>query len=358
MSLGTGAKLLSNLPSQPFVIDPPKFFKLTTKLEDLVVTKAWPGFGAPLPIELPHADIVAMLTISFEGNVAGAAAGVEDPNWAYRLLKEIRFSGSGSTDLQAASGMDYHVLRFMRNVALNRGVEFYSTTPDENGNFRVAWDVPLASDMTSLVGALWGQSQAQQLTLELRTATAAELGLTGAPVLTGNFKINRVSFAAPFADDGSGKLVIPDLSRVHGVIAKDIPFANTGKVSAPFDHLQAQLMRALSYVDLGSAAGTANPVNYAAVTPQIEKITFRFGGKQTPLEWEPAWLLAKRNAEHYGSMLPTGYAAIDFVRENAPRDIVVLPGLTDPELVHEVRAGTVLAANSKIRLVQEVLYIP
>jgi hypothetical protein len=357
VAVGTGAKVLSNLPAQPFVINPELFFQLTEKQEDTYDTKPWPGFGSPITSTIPKADILAGLTIVFEGTVTGATAGTVDPLWAYKILKEIRFAGSGKSDLHSASGLDFHVLRFIRNPALNRGVEFYTTTPDENGNFRVAWDVPVASDMTSLVGAMWAQSQQSQLNLELRTATLAELDITGPAVITGNFKIARLAFTAPYEPGETGRIVIPDLSRLHGVIARDIPFNNTGNVDAGLDRLQAIMMRALSYVDLGSASGAASPVDYTVVNPAIEAVRFRFGAKRSPLEYEPAWLLAKKNAEDYGSMLPKGYLAMDFVRQNAARDTVILPGITDPALRHTVRAGTVLAQNSKVHLVQEIQYI-
>lgn len=357
MTVGTGAKYLANLPAIPHEINPPLFAQLTQRNEDTFAQKAFPGFGAPLDFEVPHADIIAGITISFEGSVAGAGAGTVDPLWAYRLLKEIQFSASGKTDLHWASGLDFHVLRFLRNPALNRGVEFYSTAPDENGNFRVAWDVPIASDMTSLVGALWAQSEAQQLVLKLRTATAAELDLTGAAAITGTFKVSRAAFTAPWHPEKPGTLVIPDLSRLHGIVAKDVPFNNTGDVEASLDRLTAILMRVLTYVDLGSASGAAAPVDYAAVTPQIDQVFFKYGAKQRPLEFDPAWLLAKKNAEHYGAMLPKGYVAMDFVRENSVRDAIILPGVTDPKIVHKVRAGTALGANSKVHLVQEVQYV-
>lgn len=357
MAIGTGARHLSNLPAQPFVINPALFFELTQRNEDTFASKDWPGFGNPLTFELPHADIIASLTVIFEGTVTGATAGTMDPWWAYRLLKEIVFAGSGKSDLHSASGLDFHVLRFIRNPALNRGVEFYSTATDENGNFRAAWDIPIASDMTTLIGAMWAQSQASQLNLKLRTSTAAELALSGVPAITGTFKVFRVAFTAPYEPGDGGRLVIPDMSRLHGVLAREENFNNTGQVKHPMDKLQAVLMRVLSYADLGSAGGEANPVNYAALNPAVEKITFRFGAKQSPLEYEPAWLLAKKNAEHYGSMLPNGYVALDFVRENAVRDAVILPGVTDPAIIHTIRAGTTLAANSKTRLVQEVQYV-
>lgn len=357
MATGTGAKVLSNLPAQPFVINPELFFQLTEKQEDTFESKAWPGFGAPISFTIPKADILAGLTVVFEGSIAGATSGTVDPLWAYRLLKEIRFSGSGKSDLHSASGLDFHVLRFIRNPALNRGVEFYSAAADENGNFRVTWDVPVASDMTSLVGAMWAQSQASQLTLELRTATLAELDISGAAAITGTFKVARTAFTAPYEPGETGRIVIPDLSRLHGVIARDIPFNNTGPVRAELDRLQAVMMRLLSYTDLGSAGGAANPVDYSAVTPAVEAARFTFGAKRSPLEYEPAWLLAKKNAEDYGAMLPKGYIAVDFVRQNAVRDSVILPGITDPRFVHELRAGTTLAQNSRIHLVQEIQYI-
>jgi hypothetical protein len=357
MPVGTGAKLLSNLPAQPFVVDPGLFFSLTSKAVTSPMSFAYPGPSSSRSIELPHAGILSEIRILFEGTVAAPATGVEDPLWAYRLLQDVRFSGSGQTDLISCRGIDLHALRFIKNPALQRNTEFYATTPDENGAFRVMWVIPVASDPTSLVGAVWAQSQASQLTLDLRFASYASVGITGAGAVTGTVRIVETFFDPPYHPDGSGRIVVPDLTRTHGIITRDQSFGGVGEIAASLARQQATLMRLLSYTDLGSAAGTPNPVNYAATTPAVERHTFEYGAIQTPYEFDPAWQLAAMNSEHYGAPLPTGYVALDLVKENPPRDTVVMPGVTDPRWVTNIRSGTTVAAGAHVHLVEELLYV-
>lgn len=359
-AVGSGGALLANLPAQDFDVNEDLFFQLTQKTEITTKTIAWPGPGAPVNVELPHAGLLSHITVTFEGTVAGEALGAAaDPLWAYRLLKSARFGGSGQTDLLDAEGIDYHVLRFIRNPALNRGTEFYNTSADENGNFRVAWDIPIAADMTSLAASIFAQSQASQLWLKLRTATLAELGITAAgAAITGNFKIHQTWFEIPFDPAGTGKIILPDIRRTHGLVQRDTNFSNTGEVSVSLYRPEGQIMRIIGYVDLGGGAGgVAVPVDFAAANPAIERIGFEFGANQRPLDWDPAWLLAKKNGDHYGAQLPQGYFCIDLVRENAVRDMILMPGITDPELNIHVRAGTAVGANAHVHVVEEVLYL-
>jgi hypothetical protein len=358
MSVGTGARLLSNLPAQPYVIDPGLFFQLTSGAKNTPITKAYPGPGQSLSIELPHVGVLAEIRIIFEGTVANASTGVEDALWAYRLVQDVRFSGSGQTDLISCRGIDLHALRFARHAALNRGTEFYATTPDENGNFRAVWQIPVATDMTSLVGAVWAQSQATQLTLDIRTSSYASIGLTGGTVaVTGNFKVNLTWFDPPYHPDGSGRIVIPDLTKTHGIITRDQPIAGTGTTPTELAQQAATLMRMFAYTDLGSASGVAAPVDYTIAAPVVTRHEFEYGAIQTPYEWNPAWLLACENSEAYGAPLPKGHVCLDLVKQNPLRDTIMLNGITDPRWKTEIAAGTALAAGAHVHLVQELLYV-
>jgi hypothetical protein len=358
MPVGSGARYLSNLPSQPFDVNPGLFSQLTSKVVTTPINFAYPGPSSSRNVELPHAGILAEIRINFEGNVAGDVADAsDDALWAYRLLRDVRLSGSGQTDLIACRGIDLHALRFIRAPALDRSSEFFVSGVDVDGNFRVTWVIPVAADMTSLVGALWAQSQASQLTLDMRFASLAELGLGAASAITGTVTITETWFDPPYHPDGSNRIVIPDLTRTHGIVCRDQNITAVGGTPTPLARQQAQLMRLLSYVDLGHATGVANPVDYQAVAPNVTSHAFEYGAIQTPLEYEPAWQLAAINAEHYGNALPKGYVALDLVRENSIRDTVVMPGITDPRWLTTVKAGATIAAGAHCHLVEEVLYV-
>lgn len=351
-----GQRLMANVPAAPWEVNEGLFFQLTQKSEQKVDSFAYPGPSTSSRRDLPHHGILSEIRILFEGSVSGAGAGVADPLWAYNLIQDVRFTASGQTDLVSCRGLDLHALRFVKYPALNRFTEFFSTTPDENGNFRVLWIVPLAADPITLKGAIWAQSEQQQLSLEIRWASLASLGLTGATI-SGKVTLFTTVFEAPFHPGKPGTIVIPDLRVIHGIVTRDERIAGTGPTFAEISPLVAQLMRLFVYTDLGNADGTPDPVDYAAATQEVEELEFVFGGRNTPLSYSPAWVLAAKNAEHYSGALPTGYVVLDFVRENPARDTVILPGITDPRIRVAIASGTTIEDNAHVHLVHEVLYL-
>lgn len=357
MPLGSPAIFLANTPPFPWVMDPVAFNRLTSKAVFPISKKPWPGFQSNVEFELKSEGIVGELRVYFEGEITGAGAGAVDPLFGYKLADKFTLSAGGKK-IQGASGIFYHVLRFVKKPALQRNTEFYTATTDENGRIRVLWIIPVASDAVSLAGAVWAQSDTIEVTVSIDTPTAAELDITGAPVVTGNFWVEETIFEIPWHPEQQGHIVIPDLRRLHGIITKRKELAQVGEGDFPLRKVQATMMRLFAYIDLGGAGGIANPVDYAAMDPAVEKLEFVHGAQDTPYRYSPAWGLAARNSEDYSAPLPKGWIVMDLVKENGPRDVGVLSAMTDPRLVVDIRDAAVLdTAFSHVELVEQVQYV-
>ncbi len=358
MPLASPAIYLANAPSAPWIMDGALFNLNTEKHVFQIPTKEWPGFQSDVEFELKSEGIVSEIRVYFTGELTGAAVGTADPLWAYKIVDKFTLTAGGKV-IQRGSGVFFHVLRFVKNPAWSRNNEFYSSSPDENGQFRVIWVIPVASDPVSLAGAIWAQSDTIEVTVKIDTPTAARIDLTGAPVITGNFRVEETVFEVPWHPQQRTHLLIPDLRRLHGIVTKKKEIAQVGPdAEFPLRKKRATLMRLFIYVDLGAAAGVANPVDFAAVTPDVESIEFQYGAHDTPFRYLPAIGLAARNAEHYSAPLPRGWLVLDLVKENGPRDIGVLNAMTDPRIVLDIRdAATLTTASSHCELVQQIQYV-
>ncbi|MGH9042676.1 MAG: hypothetical protein ACRDZ3_20870 [Acidimicrobiia bacterium] len=181
MPVGTGSEILRTIPAQPFVPDPNAFFQQTSKTILTPRVPPIPGPGAPVSLQLLQAGIVSKLQITFVGSlvVSTADATTIASTWPYGLLNRFRLSANGQNDLFSCDGVDLHVLRYLLFPAF---VNFVDDFPGEVGAagtvavgthpLYLTWDVGVAADQTSLIGALYAQSSATNLTAELtRPAT-------------------------------------------------------------------------------------------------------------------------------------------------------------------------------------------
>lgn len=355
--LGSPALFLANEPQFPYEMNPGLFNKFTSKAIFPIPSKAWPGFQQTVEFELKSEGIASELRVYFEGEVTVATAGQNDPLWGYKLVDKFTIAAGGKK-IQGASGIFYHVLRFVKKPGLARNTEFYNAQPDENGKFRVLWFLPISSDPVSLAGAVWAQSDTVEVTVTIDTPAAARLDISGPAVITGNFIVEETIFRIPWHPEKPGTLLIPDLRRLHGIITKKKELAQIGEQEFPMRKVHATLMRLFMYVDVGAAAGVASPVDFAAVTPDVEAIEIMHGAQDNPYKFRPAWGLAARNSEDYTAPLPKGWTVLDLVKENGPRDVGVLSAMNDPRVVVDVRDAAVLnTAFSHVELVEQVQYV-
>jgi hypothetical protein len=361
MPVGVGADKLQNIPSQPYTMDPGTFFQQTSKNILTPSAPPAPGPGQSVSVQLLQSGIVSKLQISFSGTlvVAGGAATTSD-QYPYNLLKGFVFSANGQNNLWQCDGIDLAVLRYLRYPSF---VERTDVFPDvvggggsvANGTYTLylTWEVPIAIDDVSLVGALYAQSSATVLTARLTQALASDLfsTLPGTATIAGTFYVQETMFDIPI--DGAGKLVTPDLSRLHMFNAIDFPYTNTGDVRVPLIRSAGQLSRLLISAR-ATATNRLSALPNTATSRKIDRLRLEYGGNQRPFTWDPASQLTSLNNQYYGAPLPYDRLAIDTLRENPPRDAIVMQGVTELAAVIGVNTA-VTPSGATVRLVQEVL---
>jgi hypothetical protein len=361
MATGTGSVLLQNIPTNPFVVDPGAFFQMTRK--NVVTNEAVTvGSGKFQNRRLPTVGIVSKLQLVFQGTVTVAtAAATTSDLWPHGLLSQFTLSANGQNELVSASGLDLHALRFLRYPAFSEAVDVFPGTLGGGNSVAVGsypiyltFEVPMAMDDMSLVGALFAQSQGTNLNIKLTEATAAELfsANPGNVTIAGAWTVQETFFDIPL--DAQGNQVLPDLSRLHGINSVLTPFLNTGDVKAPLIRSAGQLTRLLVSAR-SSATNRLSAAPNAATSKLIDAIRLEYGGNQKPQVFDPAATLLALNNQHYGATVPYDRLVLDFVRENPQRDVIYMQGVTELNVVPKVNAGVTVSAG-EVRVVQETLY--
>lgn len=354
-----------NLPSDPYIIDAALFAQKTTRFRKSYAPIAWPGFGSKVTQQIDKYGIVGSLHIFFEGTVtAGAVAPTVTSGFPWRLPAEIRVSANGLSQLIDFDGLDARALMHVRR-AKSIIDESVFTVPAANAAvpLRLHWEVPLALDEVSLIGAVLAQTDDNNLSVRITTAASADLFSANAPAIAGNFYVLASAYEIPeVTQNGRSALVIPDLRQLHGIFTRDDVLVATGQNVTPLTKTGGLLLRTLQRIDNA-------PPNFGNADWLEDAVTdhaFRFNSKEIPYDYEPAWLLRFLNEEDYSQQLlpssdmPTGitppaYVADDYVSSVAMRDVVNMAAISQPEMLNTITAGYALNAGAKIHTVQEAM---
>lgn len=362
MAVGTGSVTLQNIPAVPYVIDPDAFFAMTNKNVLTAKTLAAPGAGSFVPQQLPQVGIISKLQLVFEGTVTvDTAAATSSMRWPYGLLSNFTLSANGQNELINLDGEDLTALRFLRYPAFDDEVDVFPGTLGGGDTVAVGtydlyltWEVPIAMDDTSLIGALYAQSSATNLNVRLGQAINAQLfsANPGNVTIDGTFSLVVTNYEIPF--DAQGNIVIPDLTRMHGLNAVDTAFTQTGDVPTSLIRSAGVLERLLVSMVSGSNA-RLSALPSAAAANTIDAVRLQYGGNQTPYNYDPAAALLSINNQHYGAPVPYERLVFDFVRENPARDVILLQGVTELQVVPTVNSAATITAGAT-RLLQETLF--
>lgn len=377
MPTGVGATTLVNDPRAQgvnFAPDPAAFFELTERNEYTPIQGDIPGSGSAFNRQLPQAGVLSFLKVLFVGNIATTLGGgtvTTTSRWPYGFLDRVSLSANAQNDLISANGCDLHVLRAIRNPGfvpnddldvVPGGIGAGQTLADGDNPIVLGWEIPVAIDDVSLIGSLYAQSPSMNLQLILRQAVTTDLLVTGGAAtidsVTGTFYVEVTSFDIPITTGENPRLITPDLSRLHGINAVAVPYSNTGDVRAPLIRVNGQLDRLLVNTSMADPAGevTDQFLSAAADADEIDAIRIEYGAAEKPLDYNPAHFLAWKNLDHYADALPYEYLAFDFLAENAPRDVILMTGVTDLVCVPTIDSAVVVAAGASVRLVQETLF--
>lgn len=386
-TLTPSAPLIQGVQSTDVVVDPAAFYAATRRLRfPMRSATVIAGLGSTDSTQLRQTGIITSLeirvfgSITFGGTIAGTSMSYEYP---LNLAKSIRLSANGQSNLVSARGLSIRALEFMTNPKLDDtgmgasfgGVATTSGTlklPSDDwgtnaGNslnpgttvaaaavysVDITYFVPVAADPVSLIGAIYAQSAATNLTLDIDWQTQAGLLTLGgsATVSTAlSYQVTGRAFSIP---NVGGNYVVPDLSQFHqiaefrqngqgqGLNENLLPGTGTGR----------RLMRLYFNTYSGSPQVplAMNSTNYG-------QVGWAYGGNDVPESYPNGTALRAENIRVTGVDLGGnwGIGLWDFASQFALRDVV------DESATSDLRAQIGLAAaptNGASQIVQETLF--
>ncbi len=377
MPTGTGAINLRNLPATKYAINPGLFNQLTSRVIFDPINFALPTFGNYVQNQLLQVGVVGSINLVVSGSITvpGASTFVPSKRWPWDLIS-VQLSGNGQNNFINCNGMDLRLRALASNRAYVDGVSSWPLTAALGAPgtypFKLVYKVPVAMDDTTLVGALYAQSEATNLTYKISTNARADLGtITGSePTITGTVYMEEEIFEVPYDPNHSDTLVIPDLTVLHGLVANDNAVASQTILDTALFRINGQMERLFYYtVD----KTTANPQIVANANYVQSQLIY--GSNQTPYTFNPQDFLPIRNNRDYrvpldsalnglnsalftppftGVPVPSGMYCLDFIADNAVRDQVLLEGVTNLRLRTQYVAAP--TGGSYVHFVQETLF--
>ena len=221
----------------------------------------------------------------------------------------------------------------------------------------LSWTVDIATDPAALVAALYAQSSQTLLGGQLGQASESDLVAPGGTAalwaISGTFYIQEKAWEIPIGQ--KGELILPDITKLHMVVAVERPWTNTGDVEVELLRTNGQLMRLFTSgysadnVPLSALPGTAD-------ANKIDKFKVRYGMKNTPIDYDPASVLAGINAKNYRGPVPYDRLVVDNMLYNPARDMWLLQGVTNLRAdVYVDSAVAPTVGEASVRVVEELL---
>ena len=360
MPTGTGAIAIRNLPVTKYQINPGLFNQLTSRVIFDPINYALPAFGNYQNTQLLQVGIVSSINILVVGTITTTGTTVTIAPTAHYPwdLISVQISGNGQNNFISCTGWDLT----LRLRAANRAyVDTVSSYPAAGASpftgaaavaFTLAYKIPIAMDDTTLVGALYAQSEATNLVLKVTTGNSADLFriTAGTLAISGTVYIEEEIFEVPYDPQHPDTLVIPDLTVLHGLVSNDNAVASQTTLDTQLFRINGQLERLFFYtVDLSTAAAPA--FTTTATYTQTQLI---YGSNQNPYTFNPMNFQKFRNNRDYRVAFPDGQFCLDFVADNPARDLVLLEGVTNLRLRTQYSAAP--TGGSFVHFVQETLF--
>lgn len=378
-----GTRTLQGIEVPADSINPGAFFAGTRRKMTPEYNKPFAGLGLSDAVELRKSDIVAGLHVKFSGSLVVTTGGGtvgSTLRWPYDLVKAFRFTANGQSNLINCSGLKLKVREQMANADVtDRGVSrTVGATPVQQGTLSLSsenwgvpangsniasgtypvelyWYIPIAEDHKDLAGAIFAQTSAMDLTLNVDYETSANLFPTtagGTAVLNGNISVTTEKYSIPVV---GGNYVLPDLSMFHSVIQTRVN-SGIGIGDNEFRVLGQgagkQLLRTWYQVWSG-----ATPAPLAAIAANYGQQGWRYGSNETPELWLDAQILREWNERIYNTDIGAvwGFLSHEFATINGFRDVVDMGTAGEFRLLVNIANGVVLT-NPAIEYVQETMF--
>lgn len=380
---GAPARYMQGIAVPANSVNGNEFFARTRRKIQTEASKTYNGLGSQDVFELKKTDILSGLIIRFDGSLTialptGTAA--TTARWPYDLLKGVRFTANGQSNLINCSGLklklremqsrgdlsDRGVSNAVNGVTVSQGTlamaheswgvgSRASAIPAASYDVDLDWFVPIAEDQVDLAGAIFAATSSTDLTVTLDWATAAELfALTGTATasLTGVVTLTAVRYSVPLGADG--QIVVPDLSTFHSLIqSRHTSIANgENEVRLVGQGAGKTLLRVSAQLWNG-----ATPAPVVLNEDNFGRMAWRYSGNETPDEYFDGQLMRIVNERQYNSDIGGvwGFHSHEFAAENAFRDTVDLGTTSEWRLLETVQSGVVLV-NPALEVLTESIF--
>lgn len=380
----SGPLTLQGIVVPQAAVDPDTFFRLTRGQR--LQTKQnvpWQGNGAVDIIEIPQVGILAEMTLTVKGTITvTTAAATPSYRWPYDLVKSVRFSANGQSNLISCSGGKLKLREMAATgVANDRGVqqniggtvrsngtlsnenETWGVSPGVSAavatyNFELSYEIPVAWEKQFLTGAIFAQTSSTQLQLQIEWNTAAALfSVNPANVAFSAVTYTLESEVYPVPYDG-GVAIVPDLSTFHFLtqITDQKLAVGESEFRVMGQGIGKQLMRI--YFQVWNNGINAQPL--PLLTANFASIAWRYGGSEQPQKWAGGTLLGAENERNYGSAPGKywGYGVIDFSSKNAFRDSVDEGLASELRFMLEIASGTTISGPAVEYVREEMMAAP
>jgi hypothetical protein len=379
MPTGTGAVNLRNLPVTKYQINPGAFNQLTSRVIFDPINFPLPSFGNYDQRQLLQVGIVGSINLIVAGTISltddGAFSVVPTARWPWDLIA-VQLSGNGQNNFINCQGSDLRLRMASANRAYADGVSFWPVAADLDTpgdyDFKLVYKIPVAMDDTTLVGALYAQSEATNLTYRISTGVLSDLMVVTDSTVTvdATVYLEEEIFEVPYDPQRPDTLIIPDLTVLHGLVANDNAVASQTTLDTQLFRINGQMERLFFYtVDKSTTAIAIVP------TSDYDQTQLIYGSNQTPYTFNPQDFLDFRANRDYrlplgsvlnglnsalwtppysGVVVPDGLYCLDFVADNPARDQVLLEGVTNLRLRTQYTSAP--TGGSYVHFVQETLF--
>lgn len=374
-------------------VDPKTFYSNTRRKrfnEKSISTFA--GFGSSDQFTIKQSGIIAALDIHVSGSLTvtpSTGSVASTPRWPYDFLKRVILSANGTTNLVSCSGAKLAVYRMagisdLSDRGVSKGIggaspgaattqgtlslasENWGVGQNVTGIAGGSYDVelyfriPLAFDLVKLLGAVFGQTQATSLNVELDYENAATLFTIVAPatvVFTScSVVCEGIVFSIPYGPDGN--IVIPNLQAYHKFIQYNDYAVGAGLYGSTLvGQGVGQLLQRIFFQLWNGSTSAPVPItstNYGA-------IGWMYGGDQQPETFGPnlpaggggAHMLRFWQEALYDSDLGVqGFGVMDFASQWLARDAVDESTATNLQLMI---TPNVTISSPRLEVVQETI---
>jgi hypothetical protein len=365
-------------------VDWQQFMARTRRQNPVEKSQAYAGLGGEDVFELKKTGIISGVMVKFSGTLTtaqGTGAVATTRRWPYDLIKYLRFTANGQSNLINCSGLK---LKLREMIATDdrddRGVSntvgaatvtqgTLATASDVWGvgsgatgitdgarAVELSWFVPVAEDEIDLHGAIFAQSSTTDLTLVIGYETAANLfALTGTATaaLTGTVTLQVIRYSIPLGDNG--QIVVPDLSVFHAMIQNRWTSLATGdnEIRLVGQGAGKSLLRVFYQLWNGAAPQVPVKLDNVNFGPQA----WLYGGSESPERFIDGqamreWLEHLYNSDVGGVW---GFGVHEFASQHAFRDTIDMGTTSELRFLVNLLSGLALT-NPGLEYVQEVVF--